>query len=117
MSETGGFLAQLAPPERADLERRGRFYPGFGLERIVEYHERQDARYATAAVDLERRYRKPIVVATELADTQTSNPGVATLAALGSFAFPSSYRAVSALEHQLRDARWRERRGLPPAPH
>jgi acyl-CoA synthetase (NDP forming) len=100
-----------------DLERRGRFYPGFGLERIVEYHERQDARYATAAVDLERRYRKPIVVATELADTQTSNPGVATLAALGSFAFPSSYRAVSALEHQLRDARWRERRGLPPAPH
>jgi acyl-CoA synthetase (NDP forming) len=95
-----------------DLERRGRFYPGFGLDRIVEYHERQDTRYANAAVELERRYGKPIAVATELADTQTSNPGVATLAALGSFAFPSSYRAVSALEHLLRYARWRERRGL-----
>lgn len=97
-----------------DLERRGPFYPGFGLERIVEYHERQDTRYATAAVELERRYDKPIVIATELADAQPENPGVATLTQLGSFAFPSSYRAVSALEQQLRYARWRERRGLDP---
>lgn len=95
-----------------DLERRGRFYPGFGLDRIVEYHERQDSRYATAAVELERKYAKPIVVATELADTQPENPGVKTLARLGSFAYPSSYRAVSALEHMLRRARWRQRRGL-----
>jgi acyl-CoA synthetase (NDP forming) len=95
-----------------DLERRGRFYPNFGLERIVEYHERQDGRYANAAVELERRYGKPIVIATELADTQPENPGVKTLRELGSFAFPSSYRAVGALEHQLRYARWRERRGL-----
>jgi acyl-CoA synthetase (NDP forming) len=97
-----------------DLERRGRFYPNFGLERIVEYHERQDTRYATAAIELERKHKKPILVATELADTQPENPGVATLARLGSFAYPSSYRAVGALERMLRYARWRDRRELAP---
>ena len=32
--------------------REGRFYPDFGLERIVAYHERQDARFAEAADEL-----------------------------------------------------------------
>ena len=34
--------------------RGGRFYPGYGLERIVAYHERQDARFAEAADVLSR---------------------------------------------------------------
>jgi len=94
----------------ADLERRGRFYPGHGLERVVQYHERQDVRYATAAVELARKYRKPILVATELGETQPDNPGPRTLRELGSFAFSSSYRAIAALEQMVRYARFRERR-------
>ena len=34
---------------QARMMREGRFYPGHGLERIVEYHERQDRRFAEAA--------------------------------------------------------------------
>lgn len=97
----------------ADLERSGPFYPDHGLERIVEYHERQDRRYATAAVELERRCGKPILVATELAETRPENAGVRALRELGSLAYPSSERAVAALEHLYRRRRWLERRGLP----
>jgi acetyltransferase len=96
----------------ADLERRGKFYPGHGLERVVEYHERQDRRYATAAIELRDEHRKPILIATELADTQPENPGPARLRELGGLAYPSSHRAVAALEHLVRYARFRERRGL-----
>jgi acetyltransferase len=95
----------------ADLEKRGRFYPGFGLDRVVQYHERQDSRYATVAVELARKYDKPILVATELAETQPENPGVRTLRELGSFAFSSSYRAVNVLEQMVRYARHRRARG------
>jgi len=91
----------------ADLERNGPFYPDHGLERIVEYHERQDTRYATAAIEAERKYGKPILVATELVDTQPANPGVATLTKRGSLAYPSSYRAIAALEHLFRYGRHR----------
>jgi len=37
---------------QAALMRSGRFYPDHGLERIVEYHERQDARFAQTAAEL-----------------------------------------------------------------
>ncbi len=95
-----------------DLERRGPFYPGHGLERIVEYHERQDARYATATVELSRRYGKPVLVATELADAQPGNPGIVKLKELGSFAYASSHQAATALEHLYRYHRYRARRDL-----
>lgn len=95
-----------------DLERRGPFYPGHGLERIVEYHERQDARYATATVELSRKYGKPVLVATELADAQPGNPGIVKLKELGSFAYASSHQAATALEHLYRYHRYRARRGL-----
>ena len=39
---------------QARLMREGGFYPGHGLERIVAYHERQDARFAEAADELSR---------------------------------------------------------------
>ena len=38
--------------------REGRFYPDHGLERIVAYHERQDARFAEAAAEISRRDRQ-----------------------------------------------------------
>src|SRR6202030_2258787 len=37
---------------QARLLREGAFYPDHGLERIVAYHERQDARFAQAAADI-----------------------------------------------------------------
>ena len=40
---------------QARMLRDGRFYPDHGLDRIVGFHERQDARYAEAAAELSRR--------------------------------------------------------------
>ena len=60
---------------QARMMREGRFYPDFGLERIVAYHERQDARFAEAADELITRTGKPILVATELALADPDNAG------------------------------------------
>ena len=58
----GGFT--LRARDSADLARmmrEGRFHPAFGLGRIVDYHERQDARYASAAAELSVATGKPSV--------------------------------------------------------
>lgn len=93
----------------AAMERAGGFFPEHGLGRIVEFHERQDARYAEAALEMERRFDKPVLIATELVDCQPENPGPRTLREAGSLAYPSSFRAVTVLEHLWRYARWRAR--------
>lgn len=93
-------------------ERSGRFYPEHGLERIVSYHDRQDRRYAEAAVEACERYRKPVLISTELAITQPDNAGVARVRELGHMCFPSTIAAVRALRHMTRYADWRERRDL-----
>ncbi|MBS1847429.1 MAG: CoA-binding protein [Actinobacteria bacterium] len=95
---------------QARLEREGGFYPHHGLERIVEFHERQDARYAQASVDVSAATGKPILCATELAVSQPDNPGVATLRANGRLCYPSADRAVRSLEHLWTYARHRRRR-------
>jgi acetyltransferase len=94
----------------ADMERNGPFYPGHGLERIVEFHERQEERYATAADDLVTELAKPVLTATELALAQPGNPAVRTARARGRYAYPSSNRAVGALAHLWWYRRWRQRR-------
>jgi len=91
---------------QARLMREGRFYPGDGLERIVEYHERQDARFAAAAAELSARHRKPVLVASELAMADRDNPGVAAVRASGRMCYPSGNRAVAALGHLHRYARF-----------
>ena len=60
---------------QARMMRDGRFYPGYGLERIVDYHERQDARFAEAADELSEATGKPILTATELAVADPDNAG------------------------------------------
>jgi acyl-CoA synthetase (NDP forming) len=95
---------------QAKLIRSGRHYPSYGLDRIVEFHERQDARYATAAAEISERTGKPILTATELAVTDPANPGPAAVRASGRLCYPSGDRAVRALGHLYRYARWR--RGL-----
>jgi acetyltransferase len=92
---------------QARLMREGRFYPGHGLERIVEYHERQDRRFAEAADELSRRYAKPILTATELAVADPSNPGPVAVRASGRLCYASGNRAVTALGHLTRYAAFR----------
>ena len=43
---------------QARMMRDGRFFPDAGLDRIVAYHERQDARFAEAADELSRSDRQ-----------------------------------------------------------
>jgi acyl-CoA synthetase (NDP forming) len=100
---------------QARMMRDGPFFPAHGssdLERIVEYHERQDARFAEAADELSRRAGKPILTATELAIADPSNPGPAFVRATGRLCYASANRAVTALGHLYRDARHRARRAL-----
>lgn len=96
---------------QAALMRNGPFYPEHGLERIVDYHERQDARFAHAAADAADRYGKPVLTATELAVTHPDNAGPAAVRATGRLCYPSANRAVTALDHLWRRARYRRARG------
>jgi acetyltransferase len=91
----------------AAMMRSGPFYPEFGLERIVAYHERQDARFAEAAADVSARVGKPILTATELAVAQPANAGPAAVRSTGRLCYPSANRAITALEHVTRHALWR----------
>ena len=97
---------------QAKLMRTGPFYPGHGLERIVAYHERQDARFAEAAAEISTETGKPILTATELAVTAPDNPGPATVRATGRLCYASANRAVTALDHLWGHAQWRRARGL-----
>ncbi len=90
---------------QARLMREGRFYPEHGLARIVDYHERQDERFAEAACDLTKSTGKPVLVATELSLADPLNAGPATLRRRGAMCFASGPRAVRALAHAYRYAR------------
>ena len=92
--------------------RHGRFYPDHGLERIVAFHERQDVRFAETAAAVSESSGKPVLTATELAVADPANPGPATVRATGRLCYPSANRAVAAVDHMWRYARWRQARGL-----
>lgn len=91
---------------QARMMREGRFYPGHGLERIVQYHERQDARFAEAAHELTLSTGKPILVATELAVADPENSGVATVRRTGRLCYASGNRAIQSLGHMYRYAKF-----------
>jgi acyl-CoA synthetase (NDP forming) len=97
---------------QAALMRAGRFYPDHGLERIVAYHERQDARFAEAAAEISDRSGKPILLATELAVADPANAAPATVRKTGRLCYPSANRAVTALGHAWERSRWLQARGL-----
>ena len=100
---------------QARLMRAGPFYPDHGLERIVAYHERQDARFAHAAADISASVDKPILLATELAVADPANAGPAAVRETGRLCYASANRAAAALAHTWERARWRQARGLDPA--
>ena len=89
----------------AALLRTGGFHPDHGIGRIVEYHERQDARFAQAAADASEQYGKPVLCATELAVTHPDNAGPRTVRETGRLCYPSANRAVVALDHLWQRAR------------
>jgi acetyltransferase len=97
---------------QARLLREGRFGSDPGIERVVAYHERQDTRFAQAAADVSAASGKPVLTATELALADPANAGPATVRATGRYCSPTAQRAVVALEHLWRQARFRQRRGL-----
>jgi acyl-CoA synthetase (NDP forming) len=105
------FLGMGIQSNEARLMREGPFWPDHGLERIVGFHERQDARYAEAAAEVSDATGKPVLVATELAVTSPDNPGPAAVRASARLCYPSANRAVVALDHLWRRARWLARRG------
>ena len=92
---------------QARLMRDGGFYPRFGMDRIVSYHEKQDQRFAEAAYELSVATGKPILTATELATADPNNAGPATVRATGRMCFPSGNRAATALAHLYRYASYR----------
>jgi acyl-CoA synthetase (NDP forming) len=92
------------------MEREGRFYPEWGLDRIVAFHDRQDGRYAQSAAERAMSTGKPFLVATELAVADPANAAVRAVSEAGGYCFPSSQRAVRALHHLWTYNRWRSRR-------
>ncbi len=100
------YLGSGIQANQADLARNGDFFPDHGLERIVDFHERQDRRYTTTAAALSAQTGKPILVATELAVAAPGNAAVRGVVDNGGYCYPSSNRAVTALAHLRDRARW-----------
>lgn len=101
------FLGLGVQSNQARSMREGRFFPDFGLERIVSYHQRQDERFAQAADESSTKYDKPILTATELSVADPQNPGVLAVRQSGRLCYASGNRAVVALGHLYRYAKFR----------
>jgi acetyltransferase len=97
---------------QAHAFRSGGFFPGHGLDRIADFHERQDRRYALAAAEASTRHAKPILIATDLAytDRHYGNAGPLGVRESGRIAWPSGQRAVRSLARMVRYSRWRAAR-------
>ncbi|MBW2371242.1 MAG: acetate--CoA ligase family protein [Deltaproteobacteria bacterium] len=96
---------------QAQLFRSGPFHPGHGLDRISDYHERQDRRYAQAAREASERHGKPVLTCTELAVTDRlyGNAGPEAVKQGGRLCYASAHRAVRALTALVRYAEFRAR--------
>ena len=97
---------------QAHVFRTGPFFPGHGLDRIVEFHERQDRRYAEAAREASERHQKPVLVATELTYTDRfyGNAGPVAVRDGGRLCYASAHRAVNALRALASYVEYRRRR-------
>jgi acetyltransferase len=107
------FLGMGIQANQGKLERESRFYPEWGLERIVAYHDRQDRRFTETAAHLADTLGKPVLTATELSVTSPGNAAVQGTRDSGKLCYASSNRAVTALAHLTAYAQWRHRRATP----
>ena len=94
----------------AGMFRSGPFFPDHGLERMGEFHERQDRRYAEAGIAASQNHGKPVLAVTELVASNPDNPAPAALRAQGRLCYPSAHRAVRALGALVRWAEFQKRR-------
>jgi len=94
--------------------KSGRFYPEHGLDRIAEFHYRQDERYAQAAAEVSRRHDKPVLVASDLVytDRDYGNPGPLAVRDSGRLCYPSGHRAIRALSHLVRYSEYKHKRSV-----
>lgn len=92
---------------QARLMREGQYFPDWGLERIVSYHERQDERFAQAAMIASEKYGKPILTATELSVADPQNSGVRAVRDSGRLCYATGDRAAAALSHLYRYSKFR----------
>ncbi|MBW2240917.1 MAG: acetate--CoA ligase family protein [Deltaproteobacteria bacterium] len=94
---------------QAEAFRSGEFHPDFGLDRIADFHARQDRRYAQAAREASERHDKPVLSATELvyADRAYGNSGPVGVREEGRVCYPSAHRAVAALRALVEYAEFR----------
>ena len=98
---------------QAQAFKSGKFYPGHGIDRIVEYHVRQDRRYATVAREVSEKHGKPVLTCSELVNTDRhyGNSGPAGVKEEGRVCYPSAHRAIAALAAMCEYAEWK--RGEP----
>ena len=100
------FLGLGIQSNQARLMTEGHFYPDFGLERIVSYHQRQDERFAQAAFELSVETGKPILVATELGVADINNPGVKAVQESGRLCYANGQRAARSLALSYQYSKW-----------
>ncbi len=95
----------------AELMRNGPFYPDFGLDRMTDFHTKQDRRYAEAAAEASARHGTPVLSATELVytDREYGNSGPLAVKAAGRVCYPSAHRAIRALRALCDYAEFRAR--------
>ena len=95
---------------QAQAFKSGPFYPDHGLERIADFHDKQDARYAAEAAQASERHGTPVLSCTELvtADRHYGNPGPLAVKQAGRLCYPSAHRAVRALRAMVDYANYRK---------
>ena len=96
---------------QAQAFKSGPYYPDHGLERMAEFHERQDQRYGSAAAEASQRHQKPILVATDLVYTDRAygNAGPLGVRESGRLCYQSGHRAIRALAHMVDYSAYRRR--------
>lgn len=94
----------------ANVLESGPFYPEYGLERIVLYHQRQDRRFAEAAREASERHAKPVLTATELVncDRHYGNSGPLGVREEGRLCYASAHRAIRSLRAMVDYAEYRQ---------
>jgi acetyltransferase len=94
---------------QANAFKSGPFYPGYGLDRIVDYHVRQDRRYAAVAREVSEKHGKPVLTCTELVNTDRhyGNSGPVGVKEEGRLCYASAHRAIAALAAMCEYAEWR----------
>jgi len=96
----------------AEVLATGEFHPEHGLGRIVDFHRRQDRRYAAAAREVSERHAKPVLSATELVHTDRAygNAGPQGIKEEGRLCHASAHRAIRSLRALVDYAEFRSTR-------